>query len=72
MSYSAKLHNVATFAFLVVWVGGWEGGEGRGMGWEGGVITFVRTVNTTSCENKFHKLKKTCEKACPSTGKGDD
>ena len=35
------------------------------MGRAGGVITFVRTVSTTSSENR-----KTCEKACPSIGKG--
>ena len=51
-------------------MGGWGGGSGGG----GGVITFLRKVSTISSENRSHKLRlrKTCEKACPSIGKGDD
>ena len=38
----------------------------------GGVITFVRTISTTGSKNKSHKLRKTCEKACPNLSQGDD
>ena len=63
MGFSEKLHNVATFAFLVVWVRGW-GWEGVGRGGD-----YVRKHNPSS-ENKSHKLKKPCEKTCPSISKG--
>ena len=64
MRFSDKLHRVATFAFLVVWVGRWGrlGGE---------VITFVRTISTTSSENTFHKLRRISEKACLRISMGD-
>ena len=50
MDFSEKLHNVATFAFLVVWVRGW-GGEGVGRGGD-----YVRKHNT-SAENKSQTEK---------------
>ena len=58
--FSEKLHSFATFAFLVVWVGGWGEAE---------VITFVTTASTASSENaqSFRTSDSTGSAACACT-----